>query len=90
MQELFCVFFIFFVRAAKRRAEEGAEGGGERRNKVLAKYGVRTMGKPCGAGANAGWRLVDNWLKCYEWSILPKFQETLSGQAHEVRLADNN
>ena len=31
---------------------------------------------------------MDKWLKCYEWSILPKFQETLSGQAHEVRLVD--
>ena len=51
MQELFCVNGE--KAAEKRRAEEGEEGGGERRNKVLAKYRVRKVGKPRGAGANA-------------------------------------
>ena len=27
-----------------------------------------------------------NLLKCREWSILLKFQETLTGQTHRVRL----
>ena len=44
MQELFCVNGE--KAAEKRRAEEGEEGGGERRNKVLAKYRVRKVGKP--------------------------------------------
>ena len=66
MQEFFCVFLYFFVRAAKRRAEKGRRG---------VWGGVVEDGEAPRGGANAGEQhLVDEWFKgwlggvcCMEW-----------------------
>ena len=62
-------FYIFLCERRKGGRKDGRRKGG-------GAFGVGwlKMGKPRGAGANAGWRLVDEWFKgwlggvcCMEW-----------------------
>ena len=71
MQELFlCFFYIFLCERRKGRGEGGLRKGGG-----ALGVGRLKMGKPRGAGANAGEQhLSDKWFKgwlggvcCMEW-----------------------